>query len=103
MKLVGMRFSLFIPMMIGFPSTMVSLSSIMLTLIRTTTSTTKVITRDITKLSRIYVQDSLKLDTQYQIDEKNSHYITNVMRLKIGQSFRIFNGHDGEYICDLGI
>jgi hypothetical protein len=80
-----------------------SLSSMMLTLIRSTTSTTNIITRDITKLSRIYVEDALKLDTQYQIDEKNSHYITNVMRLKIGQSFRIFNGRDGEYICDLGI
>ena len=59
------------------------------------------LTRDVTKLSRIFVADSLQLDAPYQIDEKNCHYITSVMRLKVGSSFRIFNGRDGEFLCDL--
>lgn len=57
--------------------------------------------RDVTKLVRVYVADSLHLHAPYQIDEKNCHYITSVMRLKVGSSFRIFNGRDGEFTCDL--
>ena len=59
------------------------------------------LTRDVTKLVRIYVADPLQIDTPYQIDEKNCHYITSVMRLKVGSSFRIFNGRDGEFVCDI--
>ena len=59
------------------------------------------LTRDVTKLVRIYVADPLQLHTPYQIDEKNCHYITSVMRLKVGSSFRIFNGRDGEFVCDI--
>ena len=59
------------------------------------------LTRDVTKLARVFVAENLQLDTTYQIDEKNCHYITSVMRLKVGSSFRIFNGRDGEFVCDL--
>lgn len=59
------------------------------------------LTRDVTKLSRVFVQEALHLNMDYQISEKDCHYITNVMRLKVGSSFRVFNGRDGEFVCDI--
>lgn len=59
------------------------------------------ISKDVMKLSRIYVQEPLQVLMNYQISEKDCHYVTSVMRLKVGASFRVFNGHDGEFICDL--
>lgn len=60
------------------------------------------LTRDVTKLSRVFVKEALHLDMDYQICEKDCHYITNVMRLKVGSSFRVFNGRDGEFVCHIG-
>jgi 16S rRNA (uracil1498-N3)-methyltransferase len=59
------------------------------------------LTRDVTKLSRVFVKEALHLNMDYQICEKDCHYITNVMRLKVGSSFRVFNGRDGEFVCDI--
>lgn len=59
------------------------------------------LTRDVTKLSRVFVKEALHLNMDYQISEKDCHYITNVMRLKVGSSFRVFNGRDGEFVCDI--
>ena len=59
--------------------------------------------RDVTKLPRVYLPPTqpLKLDTVIALSPDLGHYLTNVMRLKIGQSFRAFNGVDGEYLCTL--
>lgn len=58
--------------------------------------------RDVTKLPRLYLPSQpLKLDSVVLLDPDLGHYLTNVMRLKVGQSFRAFNGIDGEYLCTL--
>ena len=58
--------------------------------------------RDVTKLPRVYLPSQpLKLDSTVLLDPDLGHYLTNVMRLKVGQSFRAFNGIDGEYLCTL--
>ena len=59
--------------------------------------------RDVTKLPRVYLPPTqpLKLDTVIALSPDLGHYLTNVMRLKVGQSFRAFNGVDGEYLCTL--
>ena len=36
-----------------------------------------------------------------ELDESQTHYIRNVMRLKIGENFNIFNEHDGEWSVEL--
>lgn len=59
------------------------------------------VSKDVMKLSRIFVQEPLQVLMNYQISEKDCHYVTSVMRLKVGSSFRVFNGHDGEFVCDL--
>ena len=59
--------------------------------------------RDVMKLPRVYLPSSqpLKLDTVIALSPDLGHYLANVMRLKVGQSFRAFNGVDGEYLCTL--
>ena len=57
--------------------------------------------REVTKLSRIFVDKPLHLLMDYQISESDCHYITSVMRLKVGSSFRVFNGRDGEFVCEI--
>jgi hypothetical protein len=62
---------------------------------------THALKRDVTKLSRIFVDQPLHLRMDYQICEQDCHYITSVMRLKVGSSFRVFNGRDGEFVCEI--
>ena len=58
--------------------------------------------KSIWKLPRLYVNNLLlKSDMTVTLEEDSSHYLMNVMRLKIGSSFRAFNGNDGEYICSI--
>jgi 16S rRNA (uracil1498-N3)-methyltransferase len=58
--------------------------------------------RDVTKLPRVYLPSQpLQVDTVVQLDPDLGHYLQTVMRLKVGQSFRAFNGADGEYLCTL--
>lgn len=62
---------------------------------------THALKREVTKLSRIFVDQPLHLLMDYQICEQDCHYITSVMRLKVGSSFRVFNGRDGEFVCEI--
>ena len=48
---------------------------------------------------RIYVNASLCLDENIICDEKQSHYLLNVMRLSEGDDVFVFNGKDGEFCC----
>ena len=45
---------------------------------------------------RLYFYDKIKSDLVAQLNKEQSHYIKNVMRLKVGDSFLIFNTH-GEW------
>lgn len=48
---------------------------------------------------RIYVDTSLQIDGNITCDEKQSHYLLNVMRLSEGDEVFVFNGKDGEFCC----
>ena len=48
-------------------------------------------------LCRIYVEASLSLKTLVVLDEKDHHYLRNVLRAKKGSNLRVFNGRDGEW------
>ena len=50
---------------------------------------------------RIYVQTELFVGQNVICDEKQSHYLLNVMRLKIGDEIYVFNGKDGEYCAKI--
>ncbi len=46
---------------------------------------------------RIYVNTELNVGSELVCDEKQSHYLLNVMRLTIGDKVFVFNGKDGEF------
>jgi 16S rRNA (uracil1498-N3)-methyltransferase len=49
-------------------------------------------------LSRIYTTKSLAENQLVTIDGDDYHYLKTVMRLRIGEEFRLFNAADGEYL-----
>ena len=49
---------------------------------------------------RVYINKKIK-NGFLELDESQTHYIKNVMRLKIGENFNIFNEHDGEWLVEL--
>ncbi len=46
---------------------------------------------------RIYIDADLVVGNVVECDEKQSHYLINVMRLKQGDEVFVFNGRDGEF------
>ncbi len=50
---------------------------------------------------RLYVQSSLGLGQELELGPEQSHYLTQVMRLREGESVRLFNGNDGEWRATL--
>jgi 16S rRNA (uracil1498-N3)-methyltransferase len=49
------------------------------------------------KLIRIFVGHPLSENGSINLCKEHSHYLTNVMRLKVSDSILIFNGSDGEF------
>ena len=47
--------------------------------------------------SRIYVKASLESGNTLELSKSQSHYVTNVLRLKPGDQLSVFNGDGGEY------
>jgi 16S rRNA (uracil1498-N3)-methyltransferase len=52
---------------------------------------------------RLYTAYDLFLDTTIRLDEKQTHYLKNVMRLGEGAAISLFNGRDGEWQGELHI
>ena len=46
---------------------------------------------------RLYVDRELVADARFALDKGQAHYVANVMRLDVGDSLALFNGHDGEW------
>lgn len=46
---------------------------------------------------RLYLETPLSQGARLALDSKQSHYLTQVMRLKLGDSTRLFNGQAGEW------
>lgn len=49
------------------------------------------------QLTRIYYPNDLREGTIIRLNEKASHYVLNVLRLKLKRQLIIFNGQGGEY------
>ncbi|MCP5082858.1 MAG: 16S rRNA (uracil(1498)-N(3))-methyltransferase [Alphaproteobacteria bacterium] len=50
---------------------------------------------------RVYVEHALAAGKDVALDKALSHYLGNVMRLKAGDTVRMFNGQDGEWLCTI--
>ena len=57
--------------------------------------------QEITKYPRIFLNNKLSLNNIYSLEEEQSHYISNVMRLKVGAKIRIFDNLSCEYIASI--
>ena len=44
---------------------------------------------------RLFFKESLSLNSILKLDKSQSHYLSKVMRLNIGQSFSLFNQSGG--------
>ncbi len=49
---------------------------------------------------RLYVTSDLASDTGVVLDKGQAHYAGNVMRRQAGDPVILFNGRDGEWLCD---
>ena len=49
---------------------------------------------------RLFFPESLSLNCKSKLDKSQSHYLTNVMRIKIGESFSLFN-KNGEWLAKI--
>lgn len=61
--------------------------------------------RDVSKLPRVFLKNNqeISLGQSLDLDADTSHYLSNVMRLKVGFKFRGFNSrlHGGEYLFEV--
>tara|TARA_R110002124_G_scaffold287216_1_gene471499 strand:- start:192299 stop:193045 length:747 start_codon:yes stop_codon:yes gene_type:complete len=53
------------------------------------------------KLIRIYIDAPLAQDVSAALSTAQAHYFHNVMRKNAGDMIRVFNGHDGEWLCQI--
>ncbi len=53
------------------------------------------------KLSRLYISADLKSGAGLALDDKQAHYLRNVLRKETGDTVRLFNGRDGEWLAEL--
>ncbi len=51
---------------------------------------------------RLFVEGPLAAAAAIQATEGQSHYLTHVMRLKMGDSVELFNGRDGAWLASIG-
>lgn len=52
-------------------------------------------------LPRIFVNDSLQQNGIHMLNATQTHYLKNVLRKKIADEIRIFNGKDGEWLANI--
>lgn len=50
---------------------------------------------------RLFIEAPLASGQEVALDKAQGHYLGNVMRLKAGDEVRVFNGHDGEWLCGI--
>lgn len=52
-------------------------------------------------LHRIYINSGLKPEQNIILSEEDGHYIKRVLRLRVGDRIRAFNGRDGEFEAEI--
>lgn len=57
--------------------------------------------KDFEKLPRLYINAPFEKDKPLSLSPTHAHYLRTVLRRQDGDSIRIFNGHDGEWLASL--
>ncbi|MBR1605369.1 MAG: 16S rRNA (uracil(1498)-N(3))-methyltransferase [Alphaproteobacteria bacterium] len=50
---------------------------------------------------RLYIAQPLSVNNAIELDEKQSHYLTHVMKRQVGDSLLCFDNQSGEYLCEI--
>lgn len=58
-------------------------------------------TQQIYKYPRVFLNAQLQQNAQILLGEAQAHYFKNVLRKGVGEYFRVFNGHDGEFLAQI--
>lgn len=53
------------------------------------------------KFNRIYINSHLAENSKIELGDNHYHYIKTVLRLRVNDKFRVFNGTNGEYIAQI--
>ncbi len=53
------------------------------------------------RLPRLYLTERLSAEMSIELDRAQAHYVLDVMRKKVGDQVRLFNGHDGEWLANI--
>ena len=56
--------------------------------------------KSLSKLPRVYTPNKLLNSKEVVVDVKIGHYLKNVLRLRKGSQFRLFNEFEGEFLCE---
>lgn len=48
-------------------------------------------------LNRLFVSETLATNLELQLGEEQSHYVSRVLRLRVGDCIAVFNGDDGQF------
>jgi len=56
---------------------------------------------NIYKYPRLYLNVSLKENESVALDTPQNHYLKNVLRKNVGDIIRVFNGVEGEWVCEI--
>jgi 16S rRNA (uracil1498-N3)-methyltransferase len=56
---------------------------------------------DFTKLPRLYIDRNFAANATLNLGTAQCHYLKNVLRLKVGDFIRLFNGREGEWLAPL--
>lgn len=51
------------------------------------------------KMQRLFVNDALSADAEIALPTQQSHYLSNVLRMREGGEVLVFNGSDGEWLA----
>lgn len=51
--------------------------------------------------TRLYLDRSLETGLELELEGDEAQYLGRVLRLRVGDSVRVFNGDDGEFVADL--
>ena len=52
-------------------------------------------------LHRLYIDNPLRMGSELRLDEEPARYIGRVLRLRVGDPLRVFNGENGEFAAEI--
>ncbi|MFN7039498.1 MAG: 16S rRNA (uracil(1498)-N(3))-methyltransferase [Alphaproteobacteria bacterium] len=52
-------------------------------------------------INRLYIEEDLAANSSVVLNKEQSHYLINVLRQKVGNNIKLFNGRNGEWLGEI--